>query len=191
MSTQHSQITGSESSGVCTTPGVPVKSEIFDTNVSVGVHSMAQGGYILPAGAHGLMPTEQVASMAMGTYSQTQVGNMPSSSQGLMLPNQATSGYANVSGLPSQTSGSLLLVGVQGSVPSYTGIPAPQGMINNVQPNTSTSVPNAQIVNPNMVSYATTATMPQSGYLPVNGMGAIPSMLPSTVGTPLPRLSTV
>lgn len=87
MSTQHSQITGSESSGVCTTPGVPVKSEIFDTNVSVGVHSMAQGGYILPAGAHGLMPTEQVASMAMGTYSQTQVGNMPSSSQGLMLPN--------------------------------------------------------------------------------------------------------
>lgn len=42
-----------------------------------------------------------------------------------------------------------------------------------------------------MVSYATTATMPQSGYLPVNGMGAIPSMLPSTVGTPLPRLSTV
>lgn len=64
-------------------------------------------------------------------------------------------------------------------------------MINNVQPNTSTSVPNAQIVNPNMVSYATTATMPQSGYLPVNGMGATPSMLPSTVGTPLPRLSTV
>lgn len=116
---------------VFTAPGVSVKSEIFEPNISVGVHSMAQGGYMVPSSAYELMPTGQIASMAMGTYSQTQGETMPSSSPGLMVSKQATSGYTSISGLPSQTSGSPLPVGVQGLVPTYTGIPAPQGMINN------------------------------------------------------------
>lgn len=153
--TPQSQITGSQSSGVFTAPGVSVKSEMFDTIVSVGVQSMAQGGYMIPASTYGLMPIGQVASMTMCTYSQTQGVTVPSGSRGFMITSQATSGYA------------------------YNGISAPQGMIN-VQLNTSTSVPHAQVMNSNMVSYATTATMPQGAYLPVSGLGAIPSMLPST-----------
>lgn len=153
--TPQSQITVSDSSGVFTAPGVSVKSEMFDTNVSVGVQSMAQGGYMIPASTYGLMPTGQVASTAMGTYPQTQGGTVLPGSQGFMVTSQATSGY------------------------DYNGISAPKGMIN-VQPNTSISLPHAQVMNPNMVSYAATATMPQSGYLPVSGLGAIPSMLPST-----------